>query len=105
MMKKHLMNYIADKGSVVVNGVCFSNGHGDGMFGVYFTPEKPKYSNIWIDLCVGEIKFKYRGFVAYKCPDCGSELLPCSLCDAWTDNEPKIYAQSCAECPFDEKAG
>ena len=49
-MKKHLMNYIADKGSVVVNGVCFSNGHGDGMFGVYFTPEKPKYSNIWIDL-------------------------------------------------------
>lgn len=44
------MNYIADKGSVVVNGVCFSNKYGDGMFGVYFTPKKPKSSNIWIDL-------------------------------------------------------
>lgn len=49
-MRKHLMDYIADKGSVVVNGVCFSNKHGDGVFGVFFTPEKPKSSNIWIDL-------------------------------------------------------
>lgn len=49
-MRKHLMDYVADKGSVVVNGVCISNKHGDGMFGVYFTPEKPKSSNLWIDL-------------------------------------------------------
>lgn len=49
-MRKHLMDYVADKGSVVVNGVCISNKHGDGVFSVYFTPEKPKSSNLWIDL-------------------------------------------------------
>lgn len=49
-MRKHLMDYIADKGSVVVNGVCISNKHGDGVFGVYFTTESPKSSNLWIDL-------------------------------------------------------
>lgn len=64
-----------------------------------------KYLYEYCPECVGEIKFKYKGFVVYKCPDCQSELLPCSLCDAWTDNKPKIYAQSCSQCPFDEKGG
>lgn len=45
------MNTIADKGSVVVNGVCLSNGIGNGMFGVYFTNEQ-RHSKIWIDLRV-----------------------------------------------------
>lgn len=48
---KHLMNYAADKGCVVVNGVCLSNGVGDGVFGVYFRKDKELHSaSIWIDL-------------------------------------------------------
>lgn len=39
---KTLMTYIADKGSVVINGICFSNGIGDGEYEVLFTNEKTR---------------------------------------------------------------
>lgn len=38
---KFLMTYIADKGSVVINGICFSNGIGDGIYKVMFDNAKP----------------------------------------------------------------
>lgn len=51
-MTTHLMTYKADTGSVVINGIAFSNGIGDGAFGVIF--EKSKPANIegiaWVDL-------------------------------------------------------
>lgn len=48
MKKKHLLNYCADRGSVVVNGLWLSNGIGDGTFGVFFTQEYFE-SDIWVD--------------------------------------------------------
>lgn len=51
-MLKYLGTYICDKGSAVVNGVCFSNGIGDGEYMIYYAPEQPE--NIkplaWVDL-------------------------------------------------------
>lgn len=38
---KTLMTYISDKGSVVINGVYFSNGIGDGTYKVMFDNAKP----------------------------------------------------------------
>ena len=38
---KLVMTYGCDKGSVVINGISFSNGFGDGEHGVYFTEEPP----------------------------------------------------------------
>lgn len=36
-----LMTYITDKSSVIINGICFSNGIGDGEYKVLFANEKP----------------------------------------------------------------
>lgn len=50
---KSLMTYACDKGSVVINGICFSNGIGDGMYDVFFNDDmKPiDIKEIaWIDL-------------------------------------------------------
>lgn len=44
--------------------------------------------------CMGEVQFKNEGFKVYVCPNCKSELLPCSICDVYTDNKVKIYTQS-----------
>ena len=54
--------------------------------------------------CNGEIEVAYKGFVIHQCPDCKNDLTPCSICDAYTDNEVKVYAQSCSQCPFDERS-
>lgn len=47
-----LMTYIADKGSVVINGICFSNRIGDGEYEVLFANEKPADIKpiAWVDL-------------------------------------------------------
>lgn len=49
---ENLTYYDADKGSAVVNGVCLSNGVGDGRFQVYVCDKKPKDMKeiVWIDL-------------------------------------------------------
>ena len=51
-MATNLMTYKADKGSVVINGIAFSNGFGDGEFKVIFVDIKPRniQPNAWIDL-------------------------------------------------------
>lgn len=51
-MHKDLMIYNADKGSVVINGVSFHNGIGDGEFKVIFVDIKPRniQTIAWIDL-------------------------------------------------------
>lgn len=51
-MTTHLMTYKADKGSVVINGIAFSNGFGDGAFGVIFEKSKPAGIEPigWVDL-------------------------------------------------------
>lgn len=53
--------------------------------------------------CSNEVEIKFKGFVIYQCPSCSNELLPCSICDACTDREVKIYAQSCLKCPFERR--
>lgn len=65
---RHLMNYIADKGSVVVNGICLSNGYGDGMFGVLFDEKKEFSSKIWIDLrCTPQLEiWEYDCILEHK---------------------------------------
>lgn len=49
---KSLMTYACDKGSIVINGICFSNGIGDGMYEVMYANEKPNDIKeiAWIDL-------------------------------------------------------
>lgn len=51
MQSKVLMNYMADKGSCVINGIAFSNGVGDGSYDVVVSNEKP--ANVeevaWVD--------------------------------------------------------
>ena len=42
------------------------------------------------------------GYKEQPCPVCGVMLLPCALCDAYSDNACKIFANSCKECPFDK---
>lgn len=39
---RQLMNYYADKGCCVINGVGFSNGFGDGSFEVFYSEKLPK---------------------------------------------------------------
>lgn len=56
---KILGTYVCDKGSLVINGICISNGIGDGEYGIYYfdSEEKAKEmnfkeinNNFWIDL-------------------------------------------------------
>lgn len=49
---ENLTYYDADKGCAVVNGICLSNGVGDGRFQVYVCDKKPKGMEeiVWIDL-------------------------------------------------------
>lgn len=49
---RNLMRYTADKASVVINGVSFSNGIGDGEFGVFVCNKRPDgmTEKAWIDL-------------------------------------------------------
>lgn len=49
---RNLMTYVADKGSVVINGICFSNGVGDGAFEVVFFNKRPSDVKeiAWLDL-------------------------------------------------------
>lgn len=51
-MTKFLGTYICDKGSAVVNGVCFSNGIGDGEYDILFASAKPENVKTlaWVDL-------------------------------------------------------
>ena len=41
-----------------------------------------------------------EGYKEQPCPVCGVFLLPCALCDAYSNNPHKVFAQSCNECPF-----
>lgn len=52
--------------------------------------------------CGGEVELAYKGFVIHKCPDCKGDLKPCSICDAYTDRQFKVYAPSCSQCPFED---
>ena len=60
MKRKPLMEYAADKGSCVINGIAFSNEIGDGEFYVFFDKKLPKgfklIENVWIDLRECNIK-------------------------------------------------
>ena len=56
-----------------------------------------KYLYEYCPVCNGESVMSYKGFIVYKCPDCESELKPCSVCDAYTDDKMR----SCNECPFE----
>lgn len=49
---RKLMNYVADKCSVVINGIPFRNGIGDGVYEVLFANEKPVDIEpiAWVDL-------------------------------------------------------
>ena len=51
---KQLMEYSADKGSCVINGIGFNNGFGDGTFEVFYSETLPKgykiVDGVWIDL-------------------------------------------------------
>lgn len=58
---KALGTYICDKGSLVINGLCISNGVGDGEYYIYFFEDKDDAklkllefeevsNNFWIDL-------------------------------------------------------
>ena len=51
MVKKALMEYVADKGSCVINNICFSNNVGDGKYFVVACDEKPEDVEeiAWID--------------------------------------------------------
>lgn len=53
---KHLMIYSADVGSLVINGIWFNNGIGDGVFDVYYSQDLPEgytyINDCWIDLRV-----------------------------------------------------
>lgn len=47
-----LMTVCADKGSIVINGICFSLNGSDGTFDVVFTDKRPSdvQEQAWIDL-------------------------------------------------------
>lgn len=66
---RKLMEYGADKGSIVVNGVCFDNGNGDGSYDVFFSKELPKgfklIKGVWFDLRDEDLKIWFY--------DCDSE--------------------------------
>jgi len=51
---RKLMDYYADKGSLVINGVGFNNGFGDGSFEVFYSETLPRgyeiVNNVWFDL-------------------------------------------------------
>lgn len=53
-MKKRIASYEADAGTLVINGIGFNNGWGDGGFDVYYVDELPKgaklIDDVWIDL-------------------------------------------------------
>ena len=48
------MDYIADKGSCIINGVGFNNGYGDGKFRVFYSDTLPDgfkmFEDVWFDL-------------------------------------------------------
>lgn len=56
---ENLGSYDCEKGSLVINGICLSNGKGDGCFDIYFFKNKDYAEckdfkniceNLWIDL-------------------------------------------------------
>lgn len=75
-MKKRIASYGADAGSLVINGIGFNNGFGDGGFDVYYTDTLPKgatlVENVWIDLRNG-----YDVVIhGYDCNEKGKEYMP-----------------------------
>ena len=70
--KKFLCTYAADKGSLVVNGVCIDNGVGDGEFNVYYAESLPDgfspLGEFWFDLRDADIDIW-----AHDC-NCGTDV-------------------------------
>ena len=64
---KTLMNYAADKGSVVINGIYFNNGIGDGVYSVIFADKRPEniQAAAWVD-------FRDCKNITIWCSDCDS---------------------------------
>lgn len=64
LVLKDLMTYQAEGGSLVINGVGFGNGVGDGEFYVFFANDLPSgfqyVSDCWIDLRVSKLEIWQR---------------------------------------------
>ena len=62
---KKIGSYIADKGSVVINGVSIPNVVGDGLYSIYYSEDQP-------DGCkeVGFFDFEDISFIKVWCSDC-----------------------------------
>lgn len=75
-MKTRIASYGADAGSLVINGIGFNNGFGDGGFDVYYVDRLPQgaklIDNVWIDLRNG-----YDVVIhSYDCNKKGNEYEP-----------------------------
>lgn len=64
-----LMDYVADVGSLCINGIKFGNGIGDGGFYVLYAETLPDgfnlvYGDVWLDLRDSDLRIWYS--------DCGT---------------------------------
>lgn len=98
---KKLLSYIADVGSLVINGVYFNNNVGDGEFDVYFLnnpkPGLKKIEGVWIDLrnnntitinqydCDNFTTPKYNRYTFTR------QDLNCQALELYRDDEGNIY--------------
>lgn len=76
-MKKLLCAYGADAGSVVINGISFNNGLGDGFFKVYYSDKLPKGVKVMPDYVWIDLRNNYPITIhGYDCNENGEEIYP-----------------------------